>query len=319
MLYSVPGVVMGNVEELIVDVKGLTKRYPGQRKPAVDGLSLRIRRGEIYGFVGPNGAGKTTTVKMLLNLAWPDSGGGTLFGLDIVRESVAIRRRIGFMSGEVRLYNSMRGDKQLRFLLSLHGGGEEERVRSLIEMFDIPLHRKVKSYSSGQKQILAMIAALSHNSDLLILDEPTKGLDPSKKKLFLEQVEKWPNHGGAVLISSHVLSEIEHICTRVGFIREGLMIADEEIEAVRSRLGSVIVATFTDSVEERDLMLAGVLRVRRRGAEFIIETEAGDNSRAVLRAVTELPVESLRYRSATLDDIYEGIYLNEDAGQTDQG
>ncbi|HUX06626.1 MAG TPA: ABC transporter ATP-binding protein [Acidobacteriota bacterium] len=310
---------MDNVEELIVDVKGLTKRYPGTRHPAVDGLSLRIRRGEILGFVGPNGAGKTTTIKMLLNLAWPDSGGGRIFGYDIIRDSVAIRRRIGFMSGEVRLYNSMRGDELLRFLLSLHGGGDKERVRDLIEIFDVPLHRKIKSYSSGQKQMLAMLAALGHKSDLLVLDEPTKGLDPSKKMLFLEQVEKWPEQGGAVLISSHVLSEIEHICTHVGFIREGVMIADEEIEAVRSRLGSVIVATFEDSVEERHLMLAGVRRVIRRGAEFFIETGGEGDGRAVLRALTELPVRSLRYRSATLEDIYEGIYLNEDAGQTDQG
>jgi ABC-2 type transport system ATP-binding protein len=308
---------MRTVEDAVVDVKGLTKRYPGQSQPAVSDLTLQIGRGEIFGFVGPNGAGKTTTVKMLLNLAWPDSGAGTILGHDIVKGSVAIRRRVGFMSGEVRLYNSMRGDEQLHFLLSLHGGGDEKRLGRLLEIFELPLHRKVKSYSSGQKQMLAMIAALGHSSDLLVLDEPTKGLDPTKKKLFLDEVARWPEHGGAVLISSHVLSEIEHVCTRVGFIREGKMLADEQIEAVRSRLGSVIVASFAEGVEERHLMLAGVRRVRRRGSEFIIETDGSGDSRAVLRALVELPVESLRYRNATLDDIYEGLYLNEDAAEAD--
>jgi ABC-2 type transport system ATP-binding protein len=310
---------MPTPDAAVVNVKGLTKKYPGQRRPAVSNLTMRIGRGEIFGFVGPNGAGKTTTIKMLLNLAWPDTGGGTILGYDIVKETVAVRKRIGFMSGEVRLYNSMRGDEQLRFLLSLHGGGEEERVRRLLETFDIPVHRKVKSYSSGQKQMLAMIAALGHSSDLLVLDEPTKGLDPSKKKLFLDEVARWPEHGGAVLISSHVLSEIEHVCTRVGFIRDGRMLADEEIEAVRGRLGSVIVAAFTEGVEERHLMLSGVRRVRRKGSEFIIETDGGSDGRAILRALAELPLESLRYRSATLDDIYEGLYLNDDAGQADPG
>jgi len=306
---------MGNLKELIIDVKGLTKRYPGQLSPAVKDLSLSIRRGEIFGFVGPNGAGKTTTIKMLLNLVPPDAGGGTILGLDIVSDSVNIRRRTGFMSGEVRLYNSMTGAELLQFLLSLHGGGDFDRVRRLEELFEVPLRRKIKSYSSGQKQILAMIAALGHDSDLLILDEPTKGLDPTKKRLFLEQVEGWREHG-AVLISSHVLSEIESVCTRVGFIREGRLLGDEEIEAARRRLGSVIIASFAEGIEERHLQIAGVKKVRRRGGEFVIETEAGGDGRSVLRALAELPVESLRYRNATLEDIYEGIYLDEDAAQT---
>ena len=303
---------MGNLEEPIVDVKDLTKRYPEQERPAVNKLSLRINRGEIFGFVGPNGAGKTTTIKMLLNLVAPDSGGGTIFGLDMCSDSVAIRRRVGFMSGEVRLYDAMRGGELLEILLSLHGGGDEARVERLIEKFDVPLHRKTKSYSSGQKQMLAMIAALGHSSDLLVLDEPTKGLDPTKKLLFLEEVAEWGNNAGAVIISSHVLSEIESICTRVGFIRDGVMLADEEIEATRRKLGSLIVASFDEGVEERHLQIAGVLGVRRRGNEFVVKTDPQADGRAVLRALAELPVQSLRFRSATLEDIYEGLYLDED-------
>ena len=303
---------MGNLEEPIVDVKNLTKRYPEQERPAVNNLSLRINRGEIFGFVGPNGAGKTTTIKMLLSLAAPDSGGGTIFGLDMIAESVAIRRRIGFMSGEVRLYSAMRGGEMLDFLLSLHGGGDGAHVERLTKKFEVPLERKTKSYSSGQKQMLAMIAALGHSSDLLVLDEPTKGLDPTKKMLFLEEVANWGNNGGAVIISSHVLSEIESICTRVGFIRDGVMLADEEIEATRRKLGSLIVASFDEGVEERHLQITGVLSVRRRGTEFVVKTDPQADGRSVLRALAELPVQSLRFRSATLEDIYEGLYLDED-------
>jgi ABC-2 type transport system ATP-binding protein len=286
----------------------LSKRYPGLDRPAVDRLSLTLRRGDIFGFVGPNGAGKTTTIKMLLNLARPDKGSGKIFGLDIVRDSVAIRRKIGFMSGEVKLYNSMRGFELLHFLLSLHGGGDRRKVEDLCRVFDVPLERKVKTYSTGQKQMLAMLAALGHPSDLLILDEPTKGLDPSKKALFLEQVRSWRDHGGAVIISSHVLSEIEAICTRVGFIREGRMLGDEEIEKIRQELNKSIFVSFDDGVTEEQLRaIPGVCDVSDHCLDWLLRTE-GDG-REVLKRLSDMPVRSLRYCAASLEEIYEKLFM----------
>lgn len=303
---------MSNLEDIIVDVKELSKQYPGQERPAVDRLSLHIRKGEIFGFVGPNGAGKTTTIKMLLNLAHPDNGGGTIFGFDIFRDSVEIRRNVGFMSGEVRLWGYMRGNELLHFLLSLHGGGDRYKTQELCSLFELPLQRKVKSYSSGQKQMLALIAALGHRSRLLILDEPTKGLDPTRKAQFLDLVEEWREEGGAVIISSHVLSEIERICTRVGFIREGRLIGTDEIEEVRKRLGSIIIAQFAESLGEKELELPGVRSIRRRGEEFILQVD--EDGRKVIQSLADLPLTGLRYGRASLDDIYEELYRkNEEA------
>jgi ABC-2 type transport system ATP-binding protein len=296
------------VEEILLELHDLTKSYSGLDRPAVDRLSLSLRRGDIFGFVGPNGAGKTTTIKMLLNLAKPDGGGGKIFGLDIVRESVAIRRRIGFMSGEVNLWNSMRGTDVLSFLLSLHGGGDRQKVEDLCQVFDVPLDRKVKTYSTGQKQMLAMLAALGHASDLLILDEPTKGLDPSKKTLFLEQVRSWRDHGGAVIISSHVLSEIEAICTRVGFIREGRMLGEEEIDKIRHELNKSIFVSFDDGITAEQLKaIPGVTDVSDHGLDWLLRIE-GDG-RDVLRRLSDMPVRSLRYCAATLDEIYEKLFM----------
>lgn len=301
---------MTSANDIVVDVSGLTKFYPGLDRPAVQDFTLQLSKGEIFGFVGPNGAGKTTTIKMLLNLAWPDSGGGKIFGLDIIRDSVAIRRRVGFMSGEVHLWKAMRGRELLNFILSLHGGGEKKRIHELCERFEVPLNRKIKTYSSGQKQMLAMIAALAHSSELLVLDEPTKGLDPSKKMQFLDLIEEWRQGGGAVIISSHVLSEIEQICTRVGFIREGVLVGHEEVESARKNLSDIIIATFSEPIMEEKLRLDGVGNIRRRGEEYVLHLD-GDGKQ-VLRELTYLPLESLRYRAATLDDLYEGLYLNED-------
>jgi ABC-2 type transport system ATP-binding protein len=296
------------VHETLVELQQLSKSYPGLERPAVDRLSLTLRRGDIFGFVGPNGAGKTTTIKMLLNLARPDKGFGKIFGLDIVRDSVAIRRKIGFMSGEVKLWNSMRGFELLRFLLSLHGGGDRQKVEELCKVFDVPLERKVKTYSSGQKQMLAMLAALGHASDLLILDEPTKGLDPSKKALFLEQVCSWRDHGGAVIISSHVLSEIEAICTRVGFIREGRMLGDEEIDEIRRELNKSIFVSFEDGITKEQLLdIPGVSDVSDHGQDWLLRIE-GDG-REVLKKLSDLPVRSLRYCAASLEEIYEKLFM----------
>ena len=301
---------MANENDLVIDVWGLTKRYRGLDRPAVRDLTLRLRRGDVFGFVGPNGAGKTTTIKMLLNLAVPDAGGGSILGLDIVRDSVAIRRRVGFMSGEVRLWNAMRGGELLRFLLSLHGGADEGLLEELNNRFRVPLDRKVKTYSSGQKQMLALTAAMAHPSELLLLDEPAKGLDPSKKAQFFELIERDRAGGGTALISSHVLSEIEAVCTRVGFIRRGLLLGDEEIEAVRGHLENVIIASFSEEPDEERLRgLPGVGEVRRHGVEFVFHVD-GD-ARDALRALADLPLASLRYRSASLDDLYAELYMPE--------
>lgn len=309
---------MNSTDKPIVDVEGLTKRFQPDSPPAVTDLSLQLRQGEIFGFVGPNGAGKTTTIKMFLNLIHPDSGGGSIFGMDIVKDSVAIRQRVAFMSGEVQLYKNMTGNELLDFILSLHKGGDKGMRENLSRRFDVPLHRKTKSYSAGQKQQLALIAALSHKADLLILDEPTKGLDPSRKRDILDIILERGGEGAGVVISSHVLSEIESICTRVGFIRQGVLLGQEEIAAVQQRLANLIVVTFDQEVEtDRLAVLSGVNEVHRRGKEYILTV--ADDGRAAVKQLADMPINSLRYRHATLDDLYESLYFNNDESRKGAG
>jgi ABC-2 type transport system ATP-binding protein len=288
-----------------VSVHGLEKRYRRGEPPAVAELALRIEPGEIFGFVGPNGAGKTTTIRMLLGLVRPDRGGGAIFGHDIVADSVAVRRRVGYMSGEVRLYNAMRGEELLDLVELLHGGDRVLR-RELCARFDVPLERRIKTYSAGQKQQLALIVALAHPAGLLILDEPTKGLDPSKKREFLEIIAERGRGGAAVIISSHVLSEIESICSRVGFIRAGRLVADEELAAVQTRLRGVAAVAFSEDVDPASLGLPGVRAIERRGAEYLLRLD-GDPA-ALLHRLADLPLKSLRYGRATLDDVYDQLY-----------
>lgn len=309
---------MSAMDKPIIEVAGLTKSFQPDSPPAVANLNLQLRHGEIFGFVGPNGAGKTTTIKMLLNLIHPDSGGGKIFDMDIVRDSVAIRRRVAFMSGEVQLYKNMTGNELLDFILSLHGGGDPRLRGNLSRRFDVPLHRKTKTYSAGQKQQLALIAALSHRAELLILDEPTKGLDPSRKRDILDIILERGGEGAGVVISSHVLSEIESICTRVGFIREGVLLGQEEIAAVQQRLENLIVVTFEEEIRtERLAALNGVSQVIRRGKEFILTVS--DSGRAAVKQLADMPITSLRYRHATLDDLYENLYFNQADNKSNTG
>lgn len=294
----------------IVDIQGLSKRYTKNAPPAVDNLTLKLKQGEVFGFVGPNGAGKTTTIKMLLNLVHPDSGSGTILGFDIVRQSLEIRRHISYMNGDSTLYQNMRGKDFLSLIQQLFDGGNQEKFDQLCETFKVPFERRIKTYSAGQKQQIALVAALAHDARVLLLDEPTKGLDPSKKKLFLDAISRRAEEGAGVIISSHVLSEIESICQRVSFIKRGRLLADEAIAEARKRLENRIFVSFSEHIDEEKLKIHGVSSVQLTGKNAML-TADGD-PRQVIKAMAELPIESLRYRQASLDDLYENLYLEDE-------
>jgi ABC-2 type transport system ATP-binding protein len=294
----------------IIEVSNLVKRYSKSAKPAVDGFSLALNSGEVFGFVGPNGAGKTTTIKMLLNLVVPDSGGGKILGYDIVRESLRIREQLSYMDGDCHLYNNMKGSFFLDYIQNFFRCGNQQRLNELQERFQVPFDRKIKTYSAGQKQQLALIAALAHDSKLLILDEPTKGLDPSKKKLFLEVISDRAKEGTAVLISSHVLSEIESICGRISFIKDGRLLADEDIETAQHRLENKIFVTFEKPVIEEELKMPQVEKIEHVKDGAILTVK--DDHLLVIRQLSYLPLKSLRFRQASLDDLYEKLYLQDE-------
>jgi ABC-2 type transport system ATP-binding protein len=207
---------------LAIQTQNLTKRY-GQARGVTD-LNLEVREGEVFGFLGPNGAGKTTTIRILLNLIKPTSGQVSVLGLDSQRDSVAIKKLVGYLPGEFSLYPNLTGAKTLEYFGNLRGGVEWARVKNMAERLELDLSRKFRQYSRGNKQKVGIIQALMHRPRLLVLDEPTAGLDPLNQQEFYKLMAEARQDGSTVFFSSHIMSEVEKTCDRVGIIREGELV-----------------------------------------------------------------------------------------------
>jgi ABC-2 type transport system ATP-binding protein len=210
----------------VIELEHVTKMYGSSR--GVTDISLSVEPGTVFGFLGPNGAGKSTTIGMLVDLIRPTKGRVSIFGLDSVKDSVAIHRRIGYLAGDTALDRGLTGWQQLEYFGALRGGYDKQRVRELAERLDCRLERRFKELSRGNKQKVGLIAALMHNPELLILDEPTSGLDPLVQAEFNKIILEHKREGKTAFISSHVLSEVQEICDSVTFIREGELIATKQ-------------------------------------------------------------------------------------------
>src|SRR5438552_10765929 len=229
---------------------GLTKHY-GHREPpihrpghrpvgtvrALEDLSISVHEGEIFGFLGPNGAGKSTTIRLLLGYLHPTAGSASVLGLDIVRDSVAIRRRVGYLPGGIALYDSLSGERLLDYLGDLTGRPSTRRAELLdrLDMSERTLRRTVRDYSRGMRQKIGIVQALQHDPELAILDEPTEGLDPLMQRAFYGILDDLRAAGRTIFFSSHVLSEVERVCDRVAIIRRGRLVALEDVASLLER------------------------------------------------------------------------------------
>ena len=220
-----------------IEIKNLTKYYSRNNAPAVDDLSLSVHEGEILGFLGPNGAGKTTTIRLLLDFIRPDSGSIRVFGMDNRRQTLAIRERIGYMPGELRLWDHMTGRDILSYLAGLRPGADLRYARELAERLRLDLDIRSRNYSTGNKHKVGIIQAMMHRPPLLILDEPTTGLDPLVRQTFHELLREAQNNNQTVFLSSHVLSEVEAICDRVAILRAGRMRREMSIHELQTAIG----------------------------------------------------------------------------------
>ena len=200
-------------------VRGLTKRYGSS--VALDGLDLTVQPGEVYGYLGPNGAGKTTTIRLLLGLHRPSAGEVRLFDVDAWHDPARAHRRVAYVAGEPALWPALTAGDTLTFLGRLHGGVDEAYRAELVARFDLDLRKKVRALSKGNRQKVQLVAALATRADLLLLDEPTSGLDPLMEVVFRQCVHEAKQRGQTVFLSSHVLSEVEQLCDRVGILRRG--------------------------------------------------------------------------------------------------
>jgi ABC-2 type transport system ATP-binding protein len=209
----------------------LTKDY-GVGRGLFD-LDLQVDAQEVFGYLGPNGSGKTTTIRLLMGMIRPTSGSAFIFGLDCVRDSVDVKRKVGYLPGDVPQFGSLRGSEVVAYLGGMRGGVDHTRVRWLADRFDLDLGRRFREYSSGNKQKLAILLAFMHRPDLLILDEPTSSLDPLNQQEFYALLRETRDEGATVFLSSHVLSEVEHMCDRVGIIRDGRLVRVAHLDELR--------------------------------------------------------------------------------------
>jgi ABC-2 type transport system ATP-binding protein len=215
----------------IIETDKLTKSY-GPHRGIIE-VDLSIEQGEIFGFLGPNGAGKTTTIRVLLDLIRPTSGRARVFGIDTTVDPIAIHRRIGYVPGEFALYDRLTGGQTIEYFANLRGGVDRAYQASLIERFDVDPSRRYREYSKGNRQKIGLLIALQHQPELLILDEPTSGLDPLVQQVFFEFLREAKAEGRTTFLSSHILSEVEKSCDRVGIIREGRLTKLDRVEALR--------------------------------------------------------------------------------------
>jgi ABC-2 type transport system ATP-binding protein len=228
--------------DVVVRAEGLTKRYGTTL--ALDRLDLSIEAGEVYGYLGPNGAGKTTTIRLLLGLHRPTAGLAELFGVDAWRDPVVAHRRLAYVAGEPLLWPGLTGEECLTFLANLHGSVDETYRRVLVERFDFDPRKRVRDYSKGNRQKIQLIAAFAARPDLLVLDEPTSGLDPLMEAAFRETVSEAKSARQTVFLSSHILSEVEALCDRVGILRAGRLVEQGTLAELRHLSQHVVEATF---------------------------------------------------------------------------
>jgi len=296
----------------IIEIKGLTKSYGGKR--GIDDVSLDVAEGEVFGFLGPNGAGKTTTIRLLMALLHADSGSARIAGLDCWQQSVKIKSLIGYVPGEPALDPNLTGGQILDYFAHLRGGVDQTYLKQLIKRLDLDPNRKFRQYSTGNKRKVVLIQAFMHRPRLLILDEPTSGLDPLNQQEFDGMVREARDEGHTVFFSSHVLSEVEKICTRVGIIREGRLVKVGDIADLKDIKRYEITISFANPVPAGAFAkLDGVVEVETLNNGSAVRLAMQGAADAVIKAAAQYPVVSLTSYEPSLEDIFLRFY--EDDGQ----
>jgi ABC-2 type transport system ATP-binding protein len=286
-----------------IQAEKLTKRYGTTL--ALDGVDLSVAEGEVYGYLGPNGAGKTTTIRLLLGLHRPTSGRAELFGIDAWRNPVVAHRRIAYVAGEPFLWPAMNGAETFEYLARLRGGTDAAYRDVLIERFKLDTAKKVRALSKGNRQKVQLTAALASRADLLILDEPTSGLDPLMEMAFRQSVHEAKDRGQSVFLSSHILSEVEALCDRVGILREGRLVDEGTMAELRHLSAQTIEVTFEGPAPSLD-GLPGI-HIARAG-ENALRCEVSGSVRPLLAALADQPVVAMTSREPSLEEIFVHHY-----------
>jgi ABC-type multidrug transport system, ATPase component len=291
----------------IIEVDNLTKRY-GSKRGIID-VSFHVEEGEAFGFLGPNGAGKTTTIRLLMALLRADAGTARIAGLDSWRQSVAIKRLIGYLPGELALDPNMTGGQILEYFGHLRGGIDQAYLKQLIAQLDFDPSRKVRQYSSGNRRKLGIIQAFMHRPRLLILDEPTSGLDPLNQQEFDKMVKEVRDDGRTVFLSSHILTEVEQTCNHVAIIREGRIVRVGLIDELKGIKRHELTITFADAVPIDVFKgLDDVEQVEELPDGRTLRLSVRGQVDAVVKAAAQYSIVTLMSHEPSLEDIFMRYY-----------
>jgi len=291
-----------------VEISGLLKRFG--RTTALDGLDLEVRAGEVHGFLGPNGSGKSTAIRILLGLIRADSGSVKLMGLDPWRDARETHSRVAYVPGEVNLWPNLTGGEVLDLLASLRGGVDSGKQKSLCERFELDLKAKAGTYSRGNRQKVALVAALSTDADLYLFDEPTAGLDPLKESVFQECVGEIRNRGATVLLSSHILAQVEQLVDTLTIIRKGKTVVAGSLEEMKRLARSSVAATLRKEPFGLEFV-PGIHDVQITGTRVAFTVETGHMEDA-MKWLLESGFEDVSTRPPSLEDIFLGEYRSGD-------
>jgi len=282
-----------------IATRGLGKRYG--RAVALSDLDLTVRRGEVYGYLGPNGSGKTTTIRLLLGLHRPSAGRAELFGIDAWRDPVAAHRHVAYVAGEPFLWPSLTGEETFELLANLRGATDVDYRRELVERFQLDPSKRVRALSKGNRQKVQLIAAFASRAELLILDEPTGGLDPLMEVAFRATVTEARQLGQTVFLSSHILSEVEALCDRVGILRDGRLVDEGTLAELRHLSAQTIEVTFAGAAPALDGLPGVAVAVAGPNA---LRLEVTGSFGPVIAALAEHPVTALTSREPSLEEIF---------------
>ena len=291
----------------IIEVEGLSKGYGSKR--GIADVSFKVEEGEVFGFLGPNGAGKTTTIRLLMALLHADAGTARIGGFDCWKQSIEIKRIVGYMPGEPALDPNLTGCQILEYFAHLRGGVDQSYLKQLVQRFDLDTSRKFRQYSTGNKRKVVLIQAFMHRPRLLILDEPTSGLDPLNQHEFDRMVKEASDEGRTVFLSSHVLSEVEKTCTRVGIIRDGSLVRIGGVAEVSAIKRYEMTITFANAVPvDAFKTLDGVVEVETLNQGLAVRLSMQGPADAVIKAAARYPVVSLSSHEPSLEDIFMRYY-----------
>jgi polyether ionophore transport system ATP-binding protein len=299
--------VPGADPALAIRTDALAKRYGST--VALEGLDLAVATGEVYGYLGPNGAGKTTTIRLLLGLHRPTAGRAELFGVDAWRDPVRAHRRVAYVAGEPFLWPSLTGAETLEFLGRLHGDVDRGYRDVLVERFQLETNKKIRALSKGNRQKVQLVAALATRADLLLLDEPTSGLDPLMEMAFRESIAEAKARGQTVFLSSHILSEVEAICDRVGILRKGRLVDEGTLAQLRHLSAQTIEVTFAGHPPALP-PIRGV-KVQSAGTNALRFEVSGEVAPLITKLAGE-PVVGLTSHQPSLEEIFLHHYDSSD-------